>query len=177
MIPYASTAAMSMSMNMNMNMRFPGNSSLLGNSSRASAPAAGFIQASDSSTSLLLDSISIPGIKHDAGLAVEWSVEEQYKLEQGLLKYVLLLLLFTKKNINNNNKKNCSISFLFNFILNFCMYSYADEPNIMKYIKIAAVLHDKTVRDVAMRCRWMTVSSSSLLLILIIWLNLSFAKF
>lgn len=43
-----------------------------------------------------------------------------------------------------------------------CMHSYADEPNIMKYIKIAATLRDKTVRDVAMRCRWMTVSSSFL---------------
>lgn len=67
--------------------------------------------------SLLLD--TVPGLKHEAGLAVEWSVEEQYKLEEGLVKF-------------------------------------ADEPNIMKYIKIAAVLRDKTVRDVALRCRWMT---------------------
>ena len=27
-----------------------------------------------------------PGLKHEAGLAVEWSVEEQYKLEEGLVK-------------------------------------------------------------------------------------------
>ncbi|KAJ0446472.1 hypothetical protein HanRHA438_Chr17g0799231 [Helianthus annuus] len=60
----------------------------------------------------------VPGLKHDAGLAVEWSVEEQLKLEEG-------------------------------------MSIYADEPNIMKYIKIAATLRDKTVRDVALRCRWM----------------------
>ncbi|RRT59525.1 hypothetical protein BHE74_00023843, partial [Ensete ventricosum] len=33
---------------------------------------------------------------------------------------------------------------------------YANEPNIMKYIKIAARLPDKTVRDVAMRCQLMT---------------------
>lgn len=66
--------------------------------------------------SLLLD--TVPGLKHEAGLAVEWSVEEQYKLEEGLVKF-------------------------------------ADEPSIMKYIKIAAVLGDKTVRDVALRCRWM----------------------
>ena len=39
------------------------------------------------------------------------------------------------------------------------MTSYANEPSIMKYIKIAAALPDKTVRDVAMRCRWLTVSS------------------
>ncbi|KAL3502218.1 hypothetical protein ACH5RR_036667 [Cinchona calisaya] len=68
------------------------------------------------SESLLLD--NVPGLKLDAGFAVEWSVEEQYKLEEGLAKY-------------------------------------ADEPSIMKYIKIAAILRDKTVRDVALRCRWM----------------------
>lgn len=34
--------------------------------------------------SLLLD--AVPGLKHDAGLAVEWSVGEQYKLEEGLAK-------------------------------------------------------------------------------------------
>ncbi|KAG2321903.1 hypothetical protein Bca52824_015116 [Brassica carinata] len=32
---------------------------------------------------------------------------------------------------------------------------YKDKPSIMKYIKIAATLPDKTVRDVALRCRWM----------------------
>ncbi|KAL2557676.1 hypothetical protein Fot_02415 [Forsythia ovata] len=68
-------------------------------------------------SSLLLD--SVPGLKHDTGLAVEWSVEEQYKLEDGLAKY-------------------------------------GNEPHIMRYIKIAASLRDKTVRDVALRCRWMT---------------------
>ncbi|KAH6809794.1 hypothetical protein C2S51_027577 [Perilla frutescens var. frutescens] len=69
-----------------------------------------------SSSSLLLD--SVPGLKHDTGLAVEWSVEEQYKLEEGLAKY-------------------------------------GNEPHILQYIKIAASLQDKTVRDVALRCRWM----------------------
>lgn len=49
--------------------------------------------------------------------------------------------------------------------LKFCFFChifccrYADEPSIMRYIKIAATLRDKTVRDVALRCRWMTVSS------------------
>ncbi|XP_051121522.1 uncharacterized protein LOC127244952 isoform X2 [Andrographis paniculata] len=69
-----------------------------------------------SSSTLLLD--SVPGLKHDTGLAVEWSVEEQYKLEEGLAKF-------------------------------------ASEPQIMQYIKIAALLNDKTVRDVALRCQWM----------------------
>ncbi|KAJ3680249.1 hypothetical protein LUZ60_016527 [Juncus effusus] len=35
------------------------------------------------------------------------------------------------------------------------------EPNIMKYIKIASRLPQKTVRDVAMRCQWMTRKESS----------------
>ncbi|KAK2635694.1 hypothetical protein Ddye_030486 [Dipteronia dyeriana] len=91
-------------------MILPGNSSMIGNS-----PV--LVRAGSSSSSLLLD--SIPGLKHDTGLAVEWSIEEQYKLEDGLAKYV-------------------------------------EEPSIMKYIKIAATLRDKTVRDVALRCRWMT---------------------
>ncbi|VVA94466.1 unnamed protein product [Arabis nemorensis] len=33
---------------------------------------------------------------------------------------------------------------------------FKDKPSIMKYVKIAATLPDKTVRDVALRCRWMT---------------------
>lgn len=35
---------------------------------------------------------------------------------------------------------------------------YAGENGMMKYIKIAAMLHRKTVRDVALRCRWLAVS-------------------
>jgi hypothetical protein len=45
-------------------------------------------QAGNPSGSLVLD--SVPGLKHDTGLAVEWSVDEQYKLEDGLVKYVFL---------------------------------------------------------------------------------------
>ncbi|KAI3501934.1 hypothetical protein L1887_29962 [Cichorium endivia] len=90
---------------------FSGNSGMLNNSS-------GYAKVGNSSTSSLSDT-SIPGMKHDAGLAVEWSVEEQYKLEEGISKY-------------------------------------GDEPSILRYIKIAATLRDKTVRDVALRCRWMT---------------------
>jgi hypothetical protein len=35
---------------------------------------------------------------------------------------------------------------------------YVKEQGIMKYIKIAASLPNKTVRDVAMRCQWAGVS-------------------
>ncbi|KAK4261954.1 hypothetical protein QN277_004881 [Acacia crassicarpa] len=90
---------------------YSGNSSMINSNSVIS-------QANNSSgSSLLLD--SVPGLKHDTVLAVEWSVEEQYRLEEGLSRY-------------------------------------ADEPSIMRYIKIASTLPDKTVRDVALRCRWMT---------------------
>ncbi|KAH7293015.1 hypothetical protein KP509_28G007900 [Ceratopteris richardii] len=57
-------------------------------------------------------------LKHDPGIATEWSPEEQKALEDGLTKY-------------------------------------ASETPINKYIKIAATLPEKTVRDVALRCRWM----------------------
>ncbi|KAL6633940.1 hypothetical protein ACP70R_026611 [Stipagrostis hirtigluma subsp. patula] len=40
-------------------------------------------------------------------------------------------------------------------ILNDGLNKYANEPGIMKYIKVAAMLPEKTVRDVAMRCQWM----------------------
>ncbi|KAJ1280058.1 hypothetical protein BS78_04G203300 [Paspalum vaginatum] len=40
-------------------------------------------------------------------------------------------------------------------MLNDGLNKFANEPGIMKYIKIAATLPEKTVRDVAMRCQWM----------------------
>ncbi|RYR69925.1 hypothetical protein Ahy_A03g016456 isoform A [Arachis hypogaea] len=99
-------------------MIYSPNSSIISSTSNPVISQAG----NSSGSSLLLD--SVPGLKHDAGLAVEWSVDEQYKLEEGLARY-------------------------------------ADEPSIMRYIKIAATLPDKTVRNVALRCRWMTVSTFS----------------
>ncbi|KAF8093318.1 hypothetical protein N665_0384s0005 [Sinapis alba] len=61
-----------------------------------------------------------PGnIKHEATLAVDWSVEEQFILEKALAKF-------------------------------------KGEPQVTKYVKIASTLPDKSVRDVAMRCKWMT---------------------
>ncbi|CAJ2679556.1 unnamed protein product [Trifolium pratense] len=99
-------------------MMYPGNSSFINSSSnQVVCQQGGGGGGNPSSSSLLLD--SVPGLKHDTGLAVEWSLDEQYRLEEGLA-------------------------------------NYANEPSIMKYIKIAAVLPDKTVRDVALRCRWLT---------------------
>ncbi|KAK3141176.1 hypothetical protein QOZ80_4BG0330440 [Eleusine coracana subsp. coracana] len=41
-------------------------------------------------------------------------------------------------------------------ILKEGLVRYAREPNIMKYIKIAAMLPKRTIRDVALRCWWST---------------------
>nr|XP_016438103.1 PREDICTED: uncharacterized protein LOC107764091 [Nicotiana tabacum] len=58
-------------------------------------------------------------LRHNPGLAVDWTPDEQSLLEELLAKY-------------------------------------ATESNISRYAKIAMQLKDKTVRDVALRCRWMT---------------------
>lgn len=47
-------------------------------------PAGSGNPSSSSSSTLMFD--SAPGLKHDAGFAVEWSAEEQYKLDEGLEK-------------------------------------------------------------------------------------------
>eukprot|EP00250_Pteridium_aquilinum_P010498 c19431_g1_i1 orf=309-1088(+) len=81
-----------------------------------------------------MDAAAMPGVlngndvqhhslKHDPGIAHEWSIEEQTIIEDGLSKH-------------------------------------ASESSINKYIKIAAMLPEKTVRDVALRCRWMQKKDS-----------------
>lgn len=63
-------------------------------------------------------------MKHNPGISMDWSAEEQAILEDGLAKY-------------------------------------ATEANIIRYAKIAMQLQNKTVRDVALRCRWMTKKENS----------------
>ncbi|CAK9137479.1 unnamed protein product [Ilex paraguariensis] len=58
-------------------------------------------------------------LRHNPGISVEWTPEEQSLLEELLSKY-------------------------------------ASETKIVRYAKIAMQLTDKTVRDVALRCRWMS---------------------
>ncbi|KAI4369222.1 hypothetical protein MLD38_017692 [Melastoma candidum] len=65
-----------------------------------------------------------PRLKHNPGISLDWTPEEQAILEDGLSKYVSL-------------------------------------NSVVKYAKIAVQLNNKTVRDVAMRCRWMTKKESS----------------
>ncbi|KAL5214950.1 hypothetical protein ABZP36_004102, partial [Zizania latifolia] len=62
-------------------------------------------------------------LRHDPGLAREWSSEEQTTLDELLTKY-------------------------------------ASDAPVIKYAKIAMKLPDKTVRDVALWCRWMNKKES-----------------
>ena len=65
---------------------FPENSGIISSSSgMVQVPAQ--VTNSSAASSLLLD--SAPGLKHDTGLAVEWSVEEQNKLQEGLDRLVI----------------------------------------------------------------------------------------
>lgn len=65
-------------------MLFSGNPSVMTNSGRSSNNNSVMGQSGGCSSSFLID--SVPGLKHDTGLAVEWTLEEQYKLDEGLIK-------------------------------------------------------------------------------------------
>ncbi|GJN14032.1 hypothetical protein PR202_gb00807 [Eleusine coracana subsp. coracana] len=67
---------------------------------------------------------TVAALRHDPGLAVRWSPEEQALLDNGLAKY-------------------------------------AADTAVVRYAKIAMTLPDKTVRDVALRCRWMARKESN----------------
>ncbi|XP_059434088.1 uncharacterized protein LOC132167197 [Corylus avellana] len=63
-------------------------------------------------------------MKHNPGISLDWTAEEQAILDDGLL-------------------------------------NFKSESNIIRYAKIAMLLQNKTVRDVALRCRWMTKKENS----------------
>ncbi|KAL1345162.1 hypothetical protein HN51_018950 [Arachis hypogaea] len=69
-------------------------------------------------------SASALAMKHNPGISLDWTPEEQSILEDGLSKY-------------------------------------ASETNIVRYAKIALQLQSKTVRDVALRVRWMNKKENS----------------
>lgn len=58
-------------------------------------------------------------LRHNPGISIDWTAEEQSMLEDLLDKY-------------------------------------ASDTHLVRYAKIATKLKEKTVRDVALRCRWMT---------------------
>ncbi|KAL5232363.1 hypothetical protein ABZP36_031139 [Zizania latifolia] len=90
----------------------------LGGPRRSSSPAAAPAPQHGAAAS------TAAALRHDPGLAVRWTPEEQATLEGGLA-------------------------------------SYAADATVVRYAKIAMTLPDKTVRDVALRCRWMAKKESS----------------
>ncbi|CAK7349196.1 unnamed protein product [Dovyalis caffra] len=76
------------------------------------------------STGDAVNSKTQSSLRHDPGISVEWTPDEQSILDDLLSKY-------------------------------------ASESNLVRYAKIAMKLKDKTVRDVALRCRWMTKQSAN----------------
>lgn len=63
-------------------------------------------------------------MRHNPGISLDWTAEEQAILEEGLA-------------------------------------NYKSESNLIRYAKIAMQLQNKTVRDVALRCRWMNKKENS----------------
>ncbi|CAF1936250.1 BnaC05g44390D [Brassica napus] len=88
-------------------------------SSAAAANGAAVNSVDNGLNSAVDNSQTISALRHNPGISVDWTHEEQSLLEDLLAKY-------------------------------------ASEPTIVRYAKIAMKMKDKTVRDVALRCRWMT---------------------
>ncbi|KAF5464710.1 hypothetical protein F2P56_014765 [Juglans regia] len=79
-------------------------------------------------------------MKHNTGISLDWTADEQAILEEGLVKYVE----------SNNLSYSC-----------FDVLFFSSEPALRCYSMIAMNLPDKLVRDVALRCRWMTKKENS----------------
>ncbi|KAJ8748205.1 hypothetical protein K2173_000613 [Erythroxylum novogranatense] len=88
------------------------------NNQDATAAANGGPLSNGASNSTGDNSATQAALRHNTGISIEWTPDEQLILEDLLNKY-------------------------------------ASESIIVRYAKIAMQLKDKTVRDVALRCRWM----------------------
>lgn len=90
----------------------------------AAAGAGGGGNQNGNSTGAAAPESSASAMKHNPGISLDWTSEEQAILDDGLAKF-------------------------------------PSESNIIRYAKIAMLLQNKTVRDVALRCRWMTKKENS----------------
>ncbi|KAK7843878.1 hypothetical protein CFP56_011826 [Quercus suber] len=94
-------------------------SSFNGHVAAAAGAGGGGNQSNGNSTGAAAPESSASAMKHNPGISLDWTSEEQAILDDGLAKF-------------------------------------PSESNIIRYAKIAMLLQNKTVRDVALRCRWMT---------------------
>ncbi|XP_075661952.1 uncharacterized protein LOC142631625 isoform X3 [Castanea sativa] len=85
----------------------------------AGAGGGGGNQSNGNSSGAAAPESSASAMKHNPGISLDWTSDEQAILDDGLAKF-------------------------------------PSESNIIRYAKIAMLLQNKTVRDVALRCRWMT---------------------
>nr|XP_011466862.1 PREDICTED: uncharacterized protein LOC101313817 [Fragaria vesca subsp. vesca]XP_011466863.1 PREDICTED: uncharacterized protein LOC101313817 [Fragaria vesca subsp. vesca] len=95
-----------------------------GNHQEPSHASSSFNPTNGNSTPVSAPPESSGAMKHNPGISMDWTAEEQVILDDGLA-------------------------------------NYATEANIIRYAKIAMQLQNKTVRDVALRCRWMTKKENS----------------
>ncbi|KAK4538971.1 hypothetical protein RGQ29_032095 [Quercus rubra] len=99
-------------------------SSFNGHVAAAAGAGGGGNQSNGNSTGAAAPESSASAMKHNPGISLDWTSEEQAILDDGLAKF-------------------------------------PSESNIIRYAKIAMLLQNKTVRDVALRCRWMTKKENS----------------
>ncbi|XP_044465227.1 uncharacterized protein LOC123195527 [Mangifera indica] len=92
----------------------------LGNNQEASSAAQKSTSANGGANTPATDTTpTTSALRHNSGISLEWTPDEQSTLEDLLSKF-------------------------------------ASDSTLVRYAKIAMQLKDKTVRDVALRCRWMT---------------------
>ncbi|KAF7824258.1 uncharacterized protein G2W53_022402 [Senna tora] len=84
-------------------------------------------------------------MKHNPGISLDWTPDEQAILEEGLAKIAL---------------NSCFLSYPFE-LFDMSLERFTSESNILRYAKIALQLQNKTVRDVALRVRWMNKKENS----------------
>ncbi|KAM7461066.1 hypothetical protein LguiA_029187 [Lonicera macranthoides] len=89
-------------------------------------------------------------LHHNPGISMDWSGEEQALLEESL---------------NTNHLKGNVVGFLMRSSSRMRTLikgpKFAAHSNLIRYAKIAAMLPNKTVRDVALRVRWMMQKENS----------------
>lgn len=89
-----------------------------GSNNNNNANSSGAVPENTSGSGVSLAAPAQTALRHNPGLSLDWTTEEQSMLEDLLSKY-------------------------------------SSEANIVRYAKISQALKDKTVRDIALRCRWM----------------------
>ncbi|PPR97077.1 hypothetical protein GOBAR_AA23592 [Gossypium barbadense] len=116
-------------------------------------------------------------LRHNPGISLDWTPEEQTMLEDLLVKFEgieekLLFFLYSFDPLDElalfrtlKPRSSLHKRHLANYDWTCLRFErvifprYTSDSTIVRYAKIAMQLKDKTVREVALRCRWMTFDS------------------